>query len=280
MRSVFRLRRSALSLAAVVLLSAFSSAPFQARLHGTVHDVDSGEPLPGANLHVTGTSEAGRSIDTGVATDVDGRFALDLPAGSYRLEVSFVGYLTWRSDEIVLPADARRELRITLTPTDHLINPITITASRRPEKLLDAPASITVLEPRELSSRTALTAAAHLTSVPAVDIVNTGLISSRIVIRGFNDNLASSLLTIVDNRIARAPSVRFTALQLVPMTNGDIEQIEVVSGPASALYGPNAAGGALHILTRSPFDSRGTSVSLAGGQQDVRLLSLRHAGTR
>jgi outer membrane receptor for ferrienterochelin and colicins len=274
------LRRSVLFLAAALFLAASSFASVQTRLIGTVSDADSGEPLPGANLHVTGTSQAGGAIDTGVATDTEGRFALDLPAGTYRVEASFVGYLTWTSDEVILPTDTDHELRITLRPTDHLINPITITASRRPEKLLDAPASITVLEPRELSSRTALTAASHLTSVPAVDIVNTGLISSRIVIRGFNDNLASSVLTMVDNRIARAPSVRFTALQLVPMTNGDIDQIEVVSGPASALYGPNAAGGALHILTKSPFDSRGTSVSLAGGQQDVRLLSVRHAGTR
>ena len=244
-------------------------------LSGTVFDDDDGTPLPGANVHVTGVSAAGDAIDTGMATDVEGYFALDLPAGTYRVEISFVGYTSWVNEQVT-PGE---ELTIRLVPSGHLINPITVTASRTPEKLLDAPASITVLEPRELKSRTALTAASHLTSVPAVDIVNTGLISSRIVVRGFNDNLASSLLTMVDNRIARAPSVRLTALQLIPMADGDIDQIEVVSGPASALYGPNATNGVIHMLTRSPFESQGTSVSLAGGQQDVKLGSIRHAGT-
>lgn len=262
-------------------VSAFAPGVFgRALLTGRVLDDDSGTALPGANVHVTGQSAAGRSVDTGMATNEDGRFEINLPEGSYRITVSFVGYETWTRDDVIVGSDALEPLTIRLAPTDQLINPITVTASRSPEKLLDAPAAITVLEPKELRSRTALTAATHLASVPAVDIVNTGLVSSRIVVRGFNDNLASSLLTLVDNRIARAPSVRLTALQLIPMADGDIEQIEVVSGPASALYGPNAANGVIHMLTRSPFDSRGTSVSLAGGQQDIKLGSFRHAGTR
>jgi outer membrane receptor for ferrienterochelin and colicins len=249
-------------------------------LSGQVLDDAQGVALPGANVHVTGQSSSGQYVDTGMATDLQGRFEIDVPDGTYSVTVSFVGFETWVRENVVADSEAPKLLTIRLAPTDQLINPITITASRSPERLLDAPAAITVLEPKELRSRTALTAATHLASVPAVDIINTGLVSSRIVVRGFNDNLASSLLTLVDNRIARAPSVRLTALQLIPMSNGDIEQIEVVSGPASALYGPNAANGVVHILTRSPFDSRGTSVSLAGGQRDIKLGSFRHAGTR
>ncbi len=249
-------------------------------MSGVVIDDETGIALPGANVHITGRATDGRSIDTGMATDENGRFDVEVPAGEYRLTVSYVGFETWTREDVAVAVDAVREFSIRLIPSGQLINPITVTASRSPEKLLDAPAAITVLEPKELRSRTALTAATHLMSVPAVDIVNTGIVSSRIVVRGFNDNLASSLLTLVDNRIARAPSVRLTALQLIPMTEGDIEQIEVVSGPASALYGPNAANGVVHMMTRSPFDARGTSVTLAGGQQDIKLGSFRHAGTR
>jgi len=257
-----------------------SSRSAKALLSGVVLDNESGTPLPGANVHVTGRSIDGNLIDTGMATTTEGRFDIDVPPGRYNLTVSFIGYESWIRDDVQVTEQGVDPFTIRLIPTNQLINPITVTASRTPEKLLDAPAAITVLEPKELNSRTALTAATHLASVPAVDIVNTGLVSSRIVVRGFNDNLASSLLTLVDNRIARAPSVRLTALQLIPMSNGDIDQIEVVSGPASALYGPNAANGVIHMLTRSPFDSRGTSVSLAGGQRDIKLGSFRHAATR
>ncbi len=241
---------------------------------GTVTDAETGTPLPGANVRLVG------NFSTGKATDRQGKFEIALPQGSYVLSVSFVGYETSPDHALEIKSGDRQELNTALQPGDYLINPITVTASRRPEKLLDAPASITVLEARELETRTALTAASHLSSVPGVDLITTGLVSSRIVIRGFNDNLATSLLTLVDNRIAAAPSVRLTALQLIPMSNGDLDHIEVVSGPASALYGPNAANGVVHMVTKSPFESRGTIVSLARGQQDVALASIRHAGTR
>ena len=261
------------------LFGAVSVLPVSAQnqahiISGVVTDAETSMALPGANVRLLGP------MDRGTATDLEGRYAFTLSPGLYSVSVTFVGYEPYQLDGLELSAGSTSELDVRLWPGNTLINPITVTASRKPEKLLDAPASITVLEPKELESRNALTAAAHLTSVPGVDVIKTGLVSSRVAIRGFNDNIASSLLTLVDNRIARAPSVRLTALQLIPMSNGDIEQIEVVSGPASALYGPNTTSGVVHMMTKSPFDSRGTSVSLAGGQQDVLLGSIRHAGTR
>ena len=110
-----------------------------------------------------------------------------------------------------------RRLLVELEPADVQINPLTITASRRPEKLLDAPASITTLEARDIEPRVAFTAAEHLKSIPSVELISTGLTQSRLAVRGFNDNLSSAVLTMVDNRIARVPSIRLTALQLIPV---------------------------------------------------------------
>ena len=53
-----------------------------------------------------------------------------------------------------------------------------------------------------------------------------------------------------------------------------------MAGPASALYGPNSANGVVHILTKSPIGSEGTTVSVAGGERNVFLGSVRHAGSR
>ena len=55
-------------------------------------------------------------------------------------------------------------------------------------------------------------------------------------------------MSLVDNRIARVPSLRVNAYSLIPTASEDIEQIEVVSGPGAALYGPNSANGVMHIL--------------------------------
>ncbi len=260
-------------LSILVALAVTQQAGAQA-VAGRVIDSETGEYLIGANVIA---SSGEQSI--GTATDTDGTFAFrNLSPGRYVLAVSYVGY---RSQEVPVDVAGDKTARIVvnLVAVDIQINPVTVTASRSPQKLLEAPASITVLEPEEIEARTALTAAEYLKAVPSVDLAATGLNQSRIVVRGFNDNLASSLLTLVDNRIAQIPSIRLTALNLIPINSADIERIEVVSGPASALYGPNAANGVVHIFTKSPFDSRGTTATVSMGENDVLSGAVRHAGT-
>ena len=86
------------------------------------------------------------------------------------------------------------------------------------------------------------------------------------------------LLTLTDNRIARVPSLRLNAYNFIPVTNDDIERIEVVLGPGAALYGPNSANGVMHIITHSPFTSAGTNVNVGLGERSVRKVGMRHAG--
>ena len=96
---------------------------------------------------------------------------------------------------------------------------------------------------------------------------------------GFNNIFSGALLTLTDNRIARVPSLRLNANNFIPVTNDDIERIEVVLGPGSALYGPNSANGVMHVITRSPFVSAGTDVSIGFGERSLRKGSIRHAGS-
>ncbi|HEX9660260.1 MAG TPA: TonB-dependent receptor, partial [Rhodothermales bacterium] len=241
---------------------------------GHVSDASSGLRLHGAHAVLT-------AADTtlGAVADTSGTFRFNrVRAGRYQLTVSFVGYVSWRDDVELLPARTM-ELEVELTPAGIVANPITITASKRQEKVLDAPASVTVLSTRDVETKTVLSPADLLKGVPGVDLVSTGLNSSRIVIRGFNDNLAKSLLTMVDYRIAQVPTIRLSAMQLIPIGAADVDRIEIVSGPGAALYGPNSANGVVHILTKSPFESAGTTVSVAGGERSVFMGSIRHAGT-
>ena len=154
-----------------------------------------------------------------------------------------------------------------------------VSASRRKEKILDAPASVTVVESEEAKSHLGLTVSEYIAGTPAVDNVQTGLAQGHTVVRGFNNVFSGALLTLVDNRITRVPSLRVNVHSLVPTTNHDIERIEVVLGPGAALYGPNSANGVMHIITRSPFGSEGTSVTAVGGERNLRKFSFRHAAT-
>ena len=86
-----------------------------------------------------------------------------------------------------------------------------------------------------------------------------------------------ALLTIIDNRDGRIPSQRFNSFDLISTTDLDIDCIEVSPGPGSASYGPNAAAGVMHIITASPIDRPGTSVSLAGGERSISSSQSRSA---
>lgn len=261
----------------VALLSILLTVTVSAQtvtVSGTVTDAASGDVLPGANVILRSND-----VQTGAATDIQGRYRFRrIIEDQYRLTVSFVGYETFVMPTLSLASGESRTLNVALEPSATALNPLTVTAALgTPTKLLETPAATTVLPADELESRTALTAADHLKTAPGVDLISTGLSQSRVVIRGFNDNLASSLLTLVDNRIAQVPSIRLTALQLIPVGNFDIEQIEVVSGPASALYGPNSANGVVHVITKSPFDTRGSRISASVGLKNVFAGGISHS---
>lgn len=261
----------------VILVSSITTNAFAqpATLRGTVSDAETGKFLPTANVVVTSAE-----LQTGTAVPSTGVFEIkNLPAGTYTITVSYIGYEKKVLTDITLDSGETKSLDISLIPTGIQVNPLTVTASRRPEKLLEAPASITVLEAQAIEARMALTATEHLKALPAVDMFATGLNQSRVVIRGFNDLFSGSLLSLVDNRITRIPSIRLNAFQLIPTSNEDVERIEIVSGPGSALYGPNSANGVMHVLTKSPFGSEGTKLSVGGGERSVLIGTLRHAGS-
>ena len=236
-----------------------------------------GESIPGANIVLVGDLLPGGKI--GTATDEDGRFRLEgLPVGEYQLSVTHIGYRTLMREGVGI-VSGEQELMLTLETGIIFLDQNVVSASRRQEKVLEAPASVAIVEAAEIRNRPALSVVEHVRDLPGVDFSQTGLAQSNVVVRGFNNVFSGALLTLTDNRIARVPSLRLNAYNFIPVTNDDIERIEVVLGPGSALYGPNSANGVMHIITRSPFNSAGTSAQVGLGERSVRQVSVRHAGT-
>ena len=235
-----------------------------------------GEAIPGANVVLVSDLLPGGKI--GTATDEDGRFHLEgLPVGEYQLSVTHIGYRTLMREGVGIVA-GEQELRLTLETGIIFLDQNVVSASRRQEKVLEAPASVAIVEAAEIRNRPALSVAEHIRDLPGVDFSQTGLAQSNVVVRGFNNVFSGALLTLTDNRIARVPSLRLNAYNFIPVTNDDIERIEVVLGPGSALYGPNSASGVMHIITHSPFTSAGTNVNLGVGERSVYKVGMRHAG--
>ena len=229
------------------------------------------------DVSITVTPENGDAV-TGVS-DANGAFEVSgLVPGIYTITASSTGYMDSVLQNIELRADKTISLTIWLSTAITQLEGISVTASRRREKVLEAPASVALVSDSQIKDRVAPSVTEHLKSVRAVDVVSAGLGSSYVVVRGFNNVFSGSLLSLVDNRIASVPSLRVNSYSFIPTVNEDIEQIEVVSGPGAALYGPNSANGVMHIITRSPFTSQGTTISLGGGERSILTGSLRHAG--
>lgn len=260
MRAMFR--TTFLFLVAAVLTATAPAAAQDGTIAGRVVDQETGQPLGTAQIQVLGT-------DLGVLAGSDGTFRISVPAGSYSLVSTLVGYSQFRVDGVSVQAGATTEVELAMTSTAFELNPVVVTASRRQEKALQSPSNITIVNSESIEERAALSPADHIRNLPGVDMSQSGLTSSNVVTRGFNNVFSGGLLVLVDNRIASVPSLRFNAYNMIPTSTPDIERMELLLGPAAALYGPNSARGVMHIITSSPIDSEGNTASIAGGERSV-----------
>lgn len=263
-------------LVAVMLLLVWTGVVLaqQGSLAGKVAD-ESGQALVGANVAIKGLAAPG---GRGASTDGMGNYHLHhLAPGTYEATATYVGYRPLAKTVEVAAGQAAR-LDFVLQGSSILLEQSVVSASRSQEKVLDAPASVAVVEAPEIRNQPVLSVAEHIKNVPGVDFARTGLVQSNAVVRGFNNVFSGALMSLTDNRLAHVPSLRLNAYNFIPVVNDDIERIEVVLGPGSALYGPNSANGVMHIITRSPLASQGTSVRLGGGEHSLRQVELRHAG--
>lgn len=234
--------RNVLLAALFVITHVLSLSAQNRSITGVVKDLSTGETIPGASVMVKEDNTQGTS------TEVDGTFSLSISGTATALIVRSVGYV---EQEVALTTAS--SYTISLKPADYNLDAVVVSASRRQEKILDAPASITLISPEMIKNTVAITPIQNIKGTPGVDIINTGLVQTNVVVRGFNNIFSGALLTMVDNRYAAVPSLRANVATFIPTDNTDLERIEVLRGPASALYGPNCSNGVFHMISKSPL---------------------------
>ncbi len=263
-----------------LLLCAVLLPPLHAQnaaVTGQITNAISGSTLPG--VHIRLMNQTDNSFITGAFSDGDGRFSIvDVPAGTYTLVSSFLGCKT-DTRSITVTGKGGTEVNIALNEEMLDMGEVVVTASRRKEKVLDAPASVAIVSSQDIEARNATTTMEHLEGVQGVDIAQKGIMQHEYVARGLNNVFNGTMRTLVDNRLTNLPSLRANISYLQSVSDADIDRVEVVLGPGSALYGPNVTNGVVNIITKSPFASRGTDISLMGGNQSLMAFSGRHAGT-
>jgi len=247
------------------LLTALPAAAQEGALSGTVSDATSGVELSAVQVEVL---QADGSVVAGAFTGAGGTYRIQaIAAGTYTVTFSLPGWRLTEDASVTIAAGQTASLSVTMTERSFSLNPITVTASRRVEKALEAPAAIEIVSREAIAARPTVTPADHVKEQAGVDFVATGLQQNYVVVRGFNNIFSGATLNMTDYRISRVPSLRVNISHFTPTTSSDLERVEVVLGPGSALYGPNAANGVIHYLTQSPIDNPGVNLSFATGMR-------------
>jgi outer membrane receptor protein involved in Fe transport len=145
---------------------------------------------------------------------------------------------------------------------------VVVTASRVEQQLIDAPATMSVLPSQNLESSPAQNYGDLLRSVPGLNVTQLSARDVNLTSRAATNTLATSQLALLDGRSIYLDFFGFIAWDFLPVNTNEIKQIEVIRGPASAVWGANALTGVVNILTKSPREMQGTTVTLGAGAID------------
>lgn len=221
-------------------------------IEGVVLDSVTSEALIGVNI-ITEKSK-------GVSTDNDGKFLIELPVGQHTLFFKYVGY---KSQELSIHIVNGETLQVNiLLSTDvGILNTIVVSGSRFEKRLSEETVSIEVIKPELISNANNITIDKSIEKIPGVNVID-----GQANIRGgsgYSFGAGSRVLLLVDDMPILTADAAYPMWSFVPIEN--IEQIEIIKGAASALYGSSALNGIINVRTAYPGSEPQTTFSIFNG---------------
>lgn len=159
---------------------------------------------------------------------------------------------------------------------------VVVTASRYGQDPLDSPSTVAVLTEQDIRLSGATSVPDLLRRVAGVDVMALSAGQPDVSIRGFNRELSNKVLVLIDGRSVYADVLGAVFWSHLPISLAEIERVEVIRGPGSAVYGANAVTGVINIITRKPGEGDSLISAEAGGPgyaQGTALVSGRHDRT-
>lgn len=257
-----------LILLSLLLIVTASVAQQSGTIMGLIRDASTKEPIPGVNVVV----DAG----TGTVTDGGGRYQFDLPAGDHNITFRFIGY-TSQNKSITIAAGEARIINIDLSVSSTVLNTVVVSAGKFEQKLEEVTVSMEVIKPAFIENTNATAMDVAMEQVPGVTVID-----GQANIRGgsgFSYGAGSRVLLLVDDLPMLAADAGDIKWSFLPVEN--IEQVEVIKGASSALFGSSAMNGVINVRTAYPKSKPQTTVNwFTGWYGDTKREQLQWWGNK
>jgi outer membrane receptor protein involved in Fe transport len=249
--------RHGVLLFAALVLTLFSYAQ-NIVLNGTLRNSVTGEPVPSVSVSVKGGP-------AGTFTNENGSFRIGVPNLPVVLVFSSVGF----QPQEVNVTSATQALDISLEPGTSLGQEVVVSASRVPERILESPVSIERVNTVTIRNAPAANYYDLVTNLKGVDVVASSLTFRTPSTRGFVGSGNTRFNQLVDGMDNQAPGLNFSVGSVIGLTELDVDNMELLPGASSALYGPGGMNGTLLISSKNPFRYQGLSFQVKTGVMHI-----------
>ncbi|MFN3939933.1 MAG: TonB-dependent receptor, partial [Chitinophagales bacterium] len=221
-------------------------------VQGFVTEKNTGIPLVGVHVSV--------GMGVGTTTDAEGKFRLELNTGQYSIEFRYVGYRTQKVTAIISLQSAT-QINVELETDESTLNTIVISGSRFEKKLSEETVTMDVIKPGLIANANNISIDQSIEKVPGVNVID-----GQANIRGgsgYSYGAGSRVLLLLDDLPILTADAAYPLWTFVPIEN--IEQIEIIKGAASALYGSSALNGIINVRTAYPGSESKSTFSMFNG---------------
>jgi hypothetical protein len=227
-------------------------------ISGTIRN-STKEPIPAASVLIKGTS-------LGTFTDENGNFSISTSA---KLPITLViSHSEFEGKEVVI-SSASSAVEIELATKVMIGQEVVVAAARTQQRILDAPVTVERLSSSALRNAAVPNYYEALANLKGVDMHTASLTFRTVTTRGFVSSGNTRFNQLIDGMDNQAPGLNFSVGNIVGLTELDVDNMELLSGASSALYGSGGMNGTLLITSKNPFKYQGLSFNVKQGIMHV-----------
>lgn len=227
-------------------------------ISGKVSNSTSKESVPAVSIVVKGTSQ-------GTYTNSDGEFSIRVAKLPVVLVISSIGF----DNQEVTVSDASKPVDVDLKVNNALGQEVVVAATRTPTRILESPVTVERMNNTIIRNVAAPTVYESMGNLKGVDVHTASLTFRTITTRGFVSSGNTRLNQLVDGMDNQAPGLNFSVSSIVGLTDLDVDNIEVLSGASSVLYGSGGMNGTVLVSSKNPFKYQGLSYNIKQGIMHV-----------